>query len=173
VGLLLLAQFAYNMFIAEKTKISPAYAIYEYNPEAYRSAITSGINNQAASLQVKDLKAFHKELAADLVLYYDIYYSIEPILKKKDKIYLIQRNIQTKQPSTKLDHKKLGLFKIKKIVGPVNYKLVLPKTMNIHPVFHVSLLEPVPLGVPPVPITKIKLVNPNTKYEVEEILDHK
>jgi hypothetical protein len=48
------------------------------------------------------------------------------MLKKKDKVYLIQRNIQTKQPSTKLDYKKLKLFKIKKIMGPVNYKLVLP-----------------------------------------------
>jgi hypothetical protein len=67
------------------------------------------------------------------------------MLKEKDKIYLIQQNIQIKQPSTKLDHKKLGLFKIKRIIGPVNYKLVLPKTINIYPVFYISLLEPVPL----------------------------
>jgi hypothetical protein len=95
------------------------------------------------------------------------------MLKEKDKIYLIQRNIQTKQLSTKLDHKKLGLFKIKKITGLVNYKLVLPRTINIHPVFHISLLELILLGVLPVPITEIEPVNPNIKYEVEEILDHK
>jgi hypothetical protein len=86
---------------------------------------------------------------------------------------LIQRNIQTKQLSTKLDHKKLGLFKIKKIIRPVNYKLVLPKTINIHPVFHISLLELVLLGVLLAPITEIEPVNPNTKYKIEEILDHK
>jgi hypothetical protein len=95
------------------------------------------------------------------------------MLKKRDKVYLIQRNIQTKQPNTKLDHKKLGLFKIKKIIGLVNYKLVLPKTMNIHPVFHISLLEPVFLGVLLAPVTKIELVNPNAEYKIEEILDHK
>jgi hypothetical protein len=60
---------------------------------------------------------------------------------------LIQRNIQTKQLNTKLDHKKLGLFKIKKIIGPINYKLVLPKTINIYLVFYISLLELVLLGV--------------------------
>ena len=116
-------------------------------------------------MQVLDLKVFHEELAADLVFftkkvisYYDRYYNIKPTFKEKDKVYLIQRNIQTKQPSTKLDHKKLGLFKIKKIIGLVNYKLVLPRTINIYPVFHISLLE---------------LVNPNTKYKIEEILDHK
>jgi hypothetical protein len=98
---------------------------------------------------------------------------MESILKKRDKIYLIQRNIQTKQPSTKLDHKKLGLFKIKKIIGLINYELVLPKTMNIYPVFHISLLELVLLGVLLVPVTKIELVNPNAEYKVGEILDYK
>jgi hypothetical protein len=126
------------------------------------------------------LKIFHEELIADLVFftkritsYYNRYRSIKPMLKKGDKVYLIQRNIQTKQPSTKLDHKKLGLFKIKRIIGLVNYKLVLPKTMNIHPVFHISLLELVLPGILPAPVTEIEPVNPNIKYEVEEILDHK
>jgi hypothetical protein len=138
------------------------------------------INNQAASLQVLDLKVFHKELTADLMFftkktmfYYNRYYNIEPILKKKDKIYLIQRNIQIKQPNTKLDHKKLGLFKIKKIIGLVNYKLVLPKTINIYLVFYISFLELVLLGVLLVPITKIEPVNPNAEYKIEKILDHK
>jgi hypothetical protein len=72
-----------------------------------------------------------------------------------------------------LDHKKLGLFKIKRIIGLVNYKLVLPKTINIHPVFHISFLKLVPLGVLLVPVTEIELVNPNTEYKVKEILDHK
>jgi hypothetical protein len=86
---------------------------------------------------------------------------------------LIRQNIQTKQPSTKLDNKKLGLFKIKKIIRLVNYKLALPKTINIHPVFHISLLGLILLGVLLVPVTEIELINPNTEYEVEEILDYK
>jgi hypothetical protein len=95
------------------------------------------------------------------------------MLKKKDKIYLIQRNIQTKQPNIKLDHKKLGLFKIKKVIGLVNYKLVLPKTINIYLVFYISFLELVLLGVLLVPVIEIKLINFNTKYKIEEILNHK
>jgi hypothetical protein len=142
--------------------------------------ITSEINNQVVNLQVLDLKVFHEELAADLVfftkkviLYYDRYCNIKPMLKEKDKVYLIRRNIQTKQPNTKLDHKKLGLFKIKKVAGLINYELVLPKTMNIYPVFYISLLELVLLGVLPAPVTEIELVNPNTEYEIEKILDYK
>jgi hypothetical protein len=45
--------------------------------------------------------------------------------------------------------------------------------MNIHPVFYISLLELVLLGILLVPITEIELVNPNIKYKVEEILDYK
>jgi hypothetical protein len=45
--------------------------------------------------------------------------------------------------------------------------------MNIHLVFHISLLELVLLGVLLVPVTEIELVNPNTEYKIEEILDYK
>jgi hypothetical protein len=95
------------------------------------------------------------------------------MLKKRNKVYLIRRNIQTKQLSTKLDYKKLGLFKIKKIIGLVNYELVLPKTINIYLVFYISLLELVLPGVLLAPVTEIEPVNPNTEYKIEEILDHK
>jgi hypothetical protein len=98
---------------------------------------------------------------------------MEPIFKERDKIYLIQRNIQTKQLNTKLDYKKLGLFEIKRVIGLINYKLVLPKTINIYPVFYISLLKLVLLGVLLVLVTEIKLVNPNIKYKIKEILDHK
>jgi hypothetical protein len=82
---------------------------------------------------------------------------------------LIQQNIQIKQPNIKLDHKKLGLFKIKKIIRPINYKLVLPKTINIYPVFHISFLKLVLLGVLLVLVTEIEPINPNIKYKIKEI----
>jgi hypothetical protein len=45
--------------------------------------------------------------------------------------------------------------------------------MNIHPVFYISLLELVLLGVLPVLITEIEPVNPNAEYKIEKILDHR
>ena len=96
---------------------------------------------------------------------------MEPTLKKGDKVYLLRRNIKTKRPSDKLDHKKLGLFKIEKVLGLVNYRLSLSKTMNIHPIFHISLLELAPPGAPKAPVIEIDPVNPNAEYKVETILD--
>jgi hypothetical protein len=90
------------MSVAEKTKILPAYTTYRYNPEVYRSTITSEVNNQAASIQVLDLKVFYEKLAADLVfftkkivLYYDKYYNIEPMLKKKILFDIIKYSNKT------------------------------------------------------------------------------
>jgi hypothetical protein len=72
-----------------------------------------------------------------------------------------------------LDHKKLGLFKIKRITGLVNYELILPKIMNIYLVFYISFLELVLLGALLVLVTEIKLVNLNAEYKIKEILDYK
>ena len=96
---------------------------------------------------------------------------MEPTLKKGDKVYLLRRNIKTKRPSNKLDHKKLGPFKIKKVLGPVNYQLSLLKTMNIYPVFYISFLKPAPPEAPEAPVIEIDPVNLNAEYEIETILD--
>jgi hypothetical protein len=80
---------------------------------------------------------------------------VGPTLKEGDKVYLLRKNIATKRPSDKLDHKKLGLFKIAKIKSLVNYRLKLPKIIKIHPVFYMSLLKPAPLGSPLAPKTEV------------------
>ncbi len=74
------------------------------------------------------MKDLHKELKTDIqflsqqaALYYNVYYSIEPILKEEDKVYLVYKNIKTKRPSNKLNNKKLSLFKIDKVIRLVNY----------------------------------------------------
>jgi len=108
------------------------------------------------------LKILYEELVVDLiffnlqiVLYYNIYCNIKFILKKRDKIYFLQRNIEIKKPNIKLDYKKLGLFKIKKIKRSINYKLVLFKTINIYLIFYIFFLELVLPGALPVFIIKI------------------
>jgi hypothetical protein len=45
--------------------------------------------------------------------------------------------------------------------------------MNIYLVFYILFLELVLLEVLPAPIIKIELVNPNIKYKIKEILNHK
>ena len=175
-----IAQFAYNSADSETTKVSPFHANFGYNPTAYGTPMADGIMSQGAITRVDELKLLHEELATDInflaqrsAIYYNKHRSVEPTLKEGDKVWLIRKNIKTKRPSDKLDHKKLGPFKIDKVVGPVNYRLKLPRTMNIHPVFHISLLEPALPGSAAAPNTEIDPVNPDEVYDVEKILDCK
>jgi hypothetical protein len=64
------------------------------------------------------------------------------LFEEEDKVYLLRQNIKTKQPSRKLDFKKLGLFRIIENISSVNYKLELPKISRLYPVFYILLLEP-------------------------------
>lgn len=89
----------------------------------------------------RDIKFINLRMA----IYYNQKHRSAPDLKRGEKVYLLRRNIKTKRPSQKLDHQKIRPFIITEKLGPVNYKLQLPKSMSkIHPVFHVSLLEPAP-----------------------------
>ena len=104
----------------------------------------------------------------------DKHRSAPPVLNPGDKVWLLSRNIRTQRPSKKLDYKRLGRFKVLERIGTHAYKLELPPTMKVHPVFHVSLLEPVatdPLPgqvqPPPPPV----IVDGDLEWEVEEILD--
>jgi hypothetical protein len=63
-------------------------------------------------------------------------------LKGGDKVYLLRHNIKSDKLIKKLDVVKLGLFKILRQKGLVNYELELLKRMRIYLVFHVLLLEP-------------------------------
>ena len=90
-------------------------------------------------------------------------------------VWLSTKNIHTERPSKKLDHKKIGPYKITELVR-LSYRLDLPASMRTHDVFHPSLLRPAaedPLpgqhNDPPPPV----VVNDEEEWEVDDILDAK
>jgi len=125
------------------------------------------------------LKNLHHELARDLefinmrlAMYHNRKRSKGPALQEGDPVYLLRRNLKTKRPSTKLDYTKLGPFKILQVMGKTTYKLKLPALMRIHPVFHISLLEPA-LRNAPLVIPELDPESQDNEYEVDAILDVK
>jgi len=99
----------------------------------------------------------------------------DPMMKPGDQIWMWRKNIWTTQPSNKLDCKQIGLYTILEKIGSLAYKLGLPPTAKIHPVFHTSLhepttsTEPIPGDnqPPPLPI----IIQEQQEWEVEKILD--
>ena len=66
----------------------------------------------------------------------------QPELKVGDLVMVDKRNLSTRRPSKKLDHKKAGLFPIIKVVGKRAFRVQLPDGSQAHPTFYVQLLEP-------------------------------
>ena len=97
-----------------------------------------------------------------------------------DKVMLNAQNINNpvdKSRSTrKLSPKYLGPFTITHIISTTTYKLDLPNTLKVHPVFHISMLKPYHETpdefehITPLPPITIPETN-KKEYEVENILD--
>jgi len=64
----------------------------------------------------------------------------DPVLTPGNRVWLRRKHIWTTRPLDKLDHKQIGPYTILEKVGSRAYKLDLPATIRIHPVFHISLL---------------------------------
>ena len=63
-----------------------------------------------------------------------------PEYKVGDRVWLSTKNIHTVRKLKKLDHKRIGPYRIKELVGSA-YRLELPESMQIHDVFHANLLR--------------------------------
>ena len=88
-----------------------------------------------------------------------------------ERVLLSTRNIAFKNPGTaKLLPKYVGPFQVLERIGIAAYKLLLPETMKIHDVFHVSLLEPYRSDgrCQPPPVTLF--LDGDEQFEIEAVL---
>jgi hypothetical protein len=181
VGLLPMAEFAYNNSVTQATGMSPFFANYGRHPGCTNPSTTptnddtqEGYINHIVSVQglvTRNLKATQERMKK----YADFKRKDAPEFKVGDLVMLDGRHIQTRRPKDKLDHKKHGPFAIEKVVSPTAMRLSLPRKWKIHNTFHVSLLEPYNNGTRPPPdllkiIDKSADIDSNEEWEIEEIL---
>jgi hypothetical protein len=177
VELLPMAQFAFNNN-ASVTGISPFYANYGRHPDFDRSPIGIKPTAEKAEIRVEKLQELHfllktklDKISQNTTNQANKKRSEGPDFLEGEVVYVNTKNIKTQRPSKKLDHTKIGPYRITKKLGPVSYELQIPKGMNIHPVFHKSLLEKAPSDATPGPV----LIDKETQeplYDVEEILEY-
>ena len=85
-------------------------------------------------------------------------------------VYLAIKNIITKKPSKKLDHKYLGLYKMIKKISENNYQLDLPPKVRIYPIFYISLLKDV-INVKPINAGRNNVKVNEKEYEIKKVFN--
>jgi len=91
-------------------------------------------------------------------------------------VWLESKHLALPHQSKKLAPKRVGPFRITKVISPVAFRLDLPPSWHIHDVFHASLLTPYhettaygPNFIKPPP----DLIDGEEEYEVEAVLNHR
>jgi hypothetical protein len=149
VDLLPLAEFAYNNSVHATPRLTPFFANYGYHPEMHiklpKESLLSFRSKKAADERLGKLQAARNRLRESILeaqerqtRYAD---GKEMTFEVGDKVWLSAKHIQTARPLKKLDYKRLGPFKVTKVINRNAYRLELPYSMKVHNVFHVSLLD--------------------------------
>jgi hypothetical protein len=97
------------------------------------------------------------------------------LLLVRDQVYVSSQNLVTDRPCRKLREKFLSPFKILECIGIKAYKLELPTSMKVHPVFPVGNLKPAAANrlssQPKFTRPKSVVIQGSDEYEVEAILN--
>ena len=178
---LALAEFTYNNRIQSSTRQTPFMLNNGRHPrmgtEPFRKSKVDGVDqfvDKMTLMRQEATSALHKA-ADDMAKFYDRTHGQAPSYQVGDKVWLDGKDLRTNRPNKKLDDRRYGPFTVIEVIGPNSYKLGLPASMAVHPVFHTVKLSPyTPDPFPtrdqfPRPAPLIEGDNP--EWDVEFILD--
>lgn len=177
-----LAEFTYNTAKHSATGETPAYLLLGYYPTlpGTDKITLRHMNNNA----IQRIQTMHeaRELAAKTLREssdsYHKWYNNKrqkKTFKVGDWVFISTKHLQLRRPSRKLAEKYAGPYQIEEVIGNsgIAYKLRLPSSVKIHPVFNVTNLEEYRSrdNAPTEPIDNPFMAEET--FEVEKILMHK
>lgn len=177
--LLPFAEIAHNSREHSATKQIPFVLLHGYPPN-WPAVITAASQVPRAAERLKEIQHAREEAnAAQLIAIEAMKQSHRSFgaqgsnFQKGDRVWLEGKNLKTQYPSAKLAPKRHGPLDVLEVLGNGTYRLELPRTWRIHPVFHASLLTPYvettahgPNYERPPP----DLVEGEEEFEIEEII---
>jgi hypothetical protein len=142
------AEWWYNTSYHASIKMTPFEALYHYSPPMVGEFKITSETCLAASLTVTERDNMMKQLKENLLhaqnrmKVYDNQHRTDRHYDAGEMVHLriqpYRQNAFGIRGSLKLRSKYYGPYKIMERIGEVAYKLQLPETTTIHPVFHIS-----------------------------------
>jgi len=113
--------------------MTPFFANYGFHPAAIKPP-TKGPLNPTSTIYAHWMLTVHEDSRQGLEAaqermrrYTDLARKNPPAYQLGDLVMLNGRNIKTRHPTKKLDHKNHGPFQVEKIVSPLSVRLTLPR----------------------------------------------
>jgi hypothetical protein len=171
-----LAEFTHNSRTHADRKQSPFELLYGYVPPSIPTAIPES-EFPATEERLHHMKLAKEEAIAAHELsrarMLERFNKDFVPFKEGQEVWLNCKNLKLPYQSKKMQPRREGPFKIKKVLGPVTYQLELPPRWKIHDVFHVTLLSPfkqTEIHGPGYPKPPPDIIEGEEEYEVETIL---
>jgi hypothetical protein len=179
-----MVEFAYNNSIQASTVQTPSFLNHGRHPLTPLSSVVPARSvNPSVSEWVEGLQTALSSAKSNLAsaqqrqkTYADKRRRDHPFQVGDQVLLAARKNQLAPGLSSKLSAKYFGPFEIVAAVGTRAFKLNLPETVNIHPVFHVSQLKPYVSSSAPVPVTTPPPLYTDKRggvYAVETILAKK
>ena len=146
--LLPLAEFAYNNAPHASTGVSPFFATRGYDPliAIHPDAEVTDLRARHFAINFDELHKFLRDRMKDaqdtMARYANRDRQTPPPFRIGDRVFVRTDHIRTNRTARKLAEQKIGPFPIISQPSALSFTLRLPSTIRIHPVFHVSQLDP-------------------------------